>query len=181
MFRLKDVLSPPLLLITLFIFLCVAAPEAQSQDADILNKKLRISAPSFDSAPIKGWPVNVTADTLVLRDTHGNLIRIPVSAVERCEMAAGKSSHAGTGIVLGVVAGAVVGTVITSSSNDNFGSTGSKFYKVSGAAGLGVLLGAMIGASIKSDRWIEISNSSLRISHMNTFDSTIGLTLTLPF
>jgi hypothetical protein len=181
MLKLNNAFPSPLILITLIMFLCALASEVQCQVADILNKKLKITAPSFTSTPIKGWPVNVTADTLVMRDTHGLLIRIPVEAVVRCEMAAGKSSHVGTGILIGAITGAVAGTVIAANSSDNFRSKGSKFYKITGATGLGVLLGAMIGSSIESDRWIEISNSSLRITLMNALDSTFGLALALPF
>jgi hypothetical protein len=179
--KLNNAFPSPLLLISLIIFLGLAVPDLQCQQADILNKKVRITAPSFTSIPIKGWPVNVTADTLVMRDTQGHLIRIPVEAVVRCEVATGRLSHAGTGMLIGAIAGAAAGITFCAKSRDDFESSSSLIFKISGAMGLGTLLGALIGTSFKSDRWIELSTSSLQISYMNTLDSAFGLCLTVRF
>ena len=101
----------------------------------------------------------VTSDALELDDDRdGQRVSIPLPSVSRFEVSRGEGSKAVTGLLVGGLGGLAVGALLCSttdtcsivSDNDARGGV----IGISGA--VGVLLGALAGSTIRTDRWEEV-------------------------
>jgi hypothetical protein len=120
----------------------------------------------------------VDGDTLVL-DT----LRLARTAITRLEVSRGRKGHAVLGAVIGAVTLGVVGAVggAAYSQIPDYPDDVTETAALGGGAGLvlGGLIGAGVGALIKSDRWEEASFDQLHVSFMRWPGGPLGLSLRL--
>lgn len=123
------------------------------------------------------------ADTLwVGSDSGGAELAIPLVHVTQVWVVDGKRAHVRDGALLGAVAGAVVfGVVGAPGPEDCVGScgdldgVGAVLYMATGA-----LLGGVVGARIKSDRWQEVPVGRPRVS-LTPQPGGIGASVSIAF
>lgn len=119
----------------------------------------------------------------VLIVTADSTMRFALADVTRLDMLAGRRGHPWRGAGLGFLGGAIVGTAIAAGATD----TGDEWYDLIVAfgagvgAGSGLLVGAVAGAFIKTDRWEEVPLDRLRVSVVPQRDGRFGLGLSLRF
>jgi len=111
-------------------------------------------------------------------------IEIPRSALTRLEVSRGRSSKWATGLVLGLLGGALIGAAVLLTIDDPPSGLPAKDWAAVGAvlgAPPGMVLGTAIGASIRADRWEQVSLDRLRVSFAPQRDGRFGLGLSVKF
>ena len=115
-------------------------------------------------------------------------LRLPIASVTRFEVSRGRKSKTlsgmGIGAAIGVGTGAILGAIATSGEclfeSDPCPGAGA----VAGAVLLGVpglLVGTIVGALTKSDRWEEVPLDQLRVSIAPQRDGSFGLGFSVAF
>jgi hypothetical protein len=137
--------------------LAVAQPLKAQEPSIEPGARVRIKASSVFPQPIVGTLESVHDSTLVFRSGQTAPLEIRFSQIERLEVSQGKKSNAGTGALvgglIGTAVGAVVGLVFAQGTDM---PEGLPVMIGAAGAGSGVLLGALVGASDQSDRWVEV-------------------------
>jgi hypothetical protein len=161
---------------TVIALLVGAAGSAQGQDRPLSlypGSVLRITVANQPSAaPITGTLFRSDDDGLVVRHA-GDTVRVPWAEVARLEI--GRAvSHRRTGAILGAVGGLVVGATIgyaAAGDCDNegwfFSGDSCRYLVTAGLGGLGVIAGAVVGASIgnrTTQRWEDIPMPGFRVT-----------------
>ncbi|MGE5180392.1 MAG: hypothetical protein ACM3PF_15005 [Bacteroidota bacterium] len=85
--------------------------------------------------------------------------RVAVVSVTSLERSAGKHGHAWTGIGIGLLVGVGVGALIGSQYAEDDPGFGGLHIAVGaiGGGAAGMLVGGVVGASIRTERWIPVS------------------------
>ena len=114
-------------------------------------------------------------------------IEIPRSALTRLEVSRGRPSKWATGLGLGLLGGALIGAAVgltlLDHLDDELGLTAEDWAAVGAILGAptGMFFGTLIGASIRADRWEEVSRDRLRVSFAPQRDGRFGLGLSVKF
>jgi hypothetical protein len=157
-------------------WMCVAAQDAPALAA---GQRVRITSSTLG---LKRQVVTLDAvggDTLLL---GGDAVRaIPLTSVERLEVFEGRHGHPWRGAWIGGLAGVVGGipamyAICTYAACEVAGLVGGA--AAFGAAG--ALIGAGIGALIKTDKWEEVPLDGLRVS-IATRGGGVGVGVRLSF
>ena len=164
------------------------APVTQVQGQQPLSpgQRVRVTAPSLDLDKHTETFRALRGDTLVLESMW-----LPLSEVARLDMYAGRHGHPWRGAAIGGVVGGAVGFIsycvfagtISDGSDFCAGETDEVYpYRalVLGIAG-GALIGAAIGAAIKTDRWKNVPLDRLRVSLVPQRDGRLALGLAVSF
>jgi hypothetical protein len=144
--------------------LVVAATHGRAQDTDAgrLDSLIAVGGRvRVTSMAIKGRPEGIVAAlderTLTLVAFEGGLpLKVPLDSITALETSLGRKRNTGKGVAIGIASGLLLGLFLpVDASNcgyysDNFCSRGEA---VTGGLAGGALLGAGIGALVKSDRW----------------------------
>ncbi|MCH7717632.1 MAG: hypothetical protein IH876_16010 [Gemmatimonadetes bacterium] len=148
-------------------------------------------ATRIDCRTDKGTLAALTADSVVLRiGEPATQLAVSLASVKRLEVVRGRKSNAATGAGIGLVVGMVAGAVIGYASYEEcegfcmFAPAGRGETAVFGAAlfGLGgIVFGALIGASSKTDRWEEVPLDRLRVSLGPQRDGSFGFGASVRF
>lgn len=159
---------------------------AQQEPIVAPGARVRVTAPSISRDRLVGTVVEMGEDTCVLEvERRTQPVALPLASLETLEVSQGKKSKAGTGALIGLVVGAgggaALGAGICSSLSDLPGGSDD----CGGAAIAGALLfglpscglGALIGWSIKVDRWEEVQLDRLRLGRAPGRD--LGFTLSV--
>jgi hypothetical protein len=136
------------------------------------GQRIRVSASALGIAELAGTLVSLGPDTLVIAAAHRQL-EIPTSAVTRIDVSRGRKSTAGKGALIGVAGGLLVGGAIGYISCSAAVSPATCFESQEGAqlgfllmtaggGALGALTGALVGSSIRRDRWEPMDLSRVR-------------------
>ena len=130
-----------------------------------------------------GTLVKWEADTLVT-ESNGDIFALPLDSVTTLEVSAGTKSHAGAGAGIGAVIGAVGGAVVGAASctDDPFLSPGQCAFGgglLFGATG--ALLGVLVGAGTKTERWVSVPLDRFRVSVVPQRDGGFGLGASVRF
>ena len=162
---------------TLVIVTLMLAPlaTAASQKSPSLKPgdRIRVITPSASGGPFVGTLVTLEADSLVMQGSV-DARRLSLASVERVDLSRGRKSHARLGAGIGLLVGAGVGALAgCDQQNDQSDLTQGQCIVMGAAAG--ALLGAITGALVRTERWMEIPRDGLRMS----FTSDRGRTLTL--
>ena len=119
------------------------------------GSRVRVTAPSVGER-LEGYVQSVDASTLTLLSAKRSaVVTVPLSTLTRLEVPAGRRGHALVGGIVGGALGAVTVAALCSESSDCIDSAGD----VGAAAGVTAVyagVGALIGALIRSDRWIVV-------------------------
>ena len=153
------------------------------------DARVRFKAPSVSRRRITGRLINVTQDTLII-EAGRTLYQVPVSSISNLEVSALRYNK---GFKIGLGAGAVIigcTSIYTYREkkriDQSSGDTSSAYYTLGIATLVGYsagafvcLLSTLIGATIKSDKWVEVPPDRLNLSLAPT--STKGLRAALTF
>lgn len=131
-----------------------------------LGHRVRVTAPSVADRHLVGTVERWTGDSLALSAQDATVLAVPLASITRLEVSRSKRSHTAVGAVLGFIGFAGLGYVI--GSNIDCGSDCPPAQGGAIAAGIvsipGVLIGAVIGSSMKVDRWEEVPLERFRVS-----------------
>lgn len=156
--------------------------------------RLRVIAPGSLSTWLTGTFEDASLDTLRLRTSSAaSPTLVPCTSILRLESSVSEHSHAGTGRLIGFVvgAGALVATVgATGAMNDpEFAGAAVVGAAVVGGLG-GMLLGWIVGGSIKSPEWTEVPlhgdtrwippGSSVRVDASGILDPSLEWVVSSP-
>jgi hypothetical protein len=101
----------------------------------------------------------MTGDSLVMT-VNGEERRIALASVSRLEVLAGRGNHVVRGALIGIAVPLAAATMILATTDDCSGCSGLVAPQVVTAIGVGTvgvlaggLLGVILGASSRSDRW----------------------------
>ena len=135
---------------------------AQQDSALRSGARVRVTAPNVTNGQITGSLVSIRDSSLVLPDGD-----IPLASITALEVSRVTKSHAGTGALTGFVIGALGGVlIVTSFCTDDFFGPCTAGQVVGSMAVMTLpptLLGAFIGALIRTERWEEVPLSEIRI------------------
>ncbi len=114
---------------------------------------------------IRGLLLDSDREALTLRLEDGRELKVPIASLTRLEVVLEKKRNALKGLLVGAAVGLVLGSLEKThpeschSSSSQFCSRGEAIaYSVGGSA----LVGAGVGALIKSDRWTPVALEALR-------------------
>ena len=163
---------------------------------NLQNAKVRFKAPSLTKKRIVrkkrivGEVVKMIRDTLFIRE-GSTFLEVPMSSISNLEVSLGQRRNTGKGLVigLGISAGlALMALVGSSQSGDpNSGSLWAASNEAKGALSLyylGIPLTAattLIGAAIKSDKWVAVPPQRLNLSIAPTSAKGLRAALTFNF
>ena len=142
-------------LLTLVAVLLVPPP-LQADEAPPVGRgsHVRVSATSV-ARRLEGRVESIDDTTLALRSENGSMTALPLSTVTNLEVAVGRRGHARTGAAIGAGFGALSIAVLCQGEGECFQSSGDYGAAVLATATTAAC-GALIGALIKSDKWIVI-------------------------
>ena len=128
--------------------------------------RIRLKAPGVADRTIIGRLRRADQSALAVTRDDGSVVDVPRAAIQELEIARGRRSHAKKGAIIGAAAGA--GFVLAAfaaekgcDSDPRCGIYSSVFATVFGATG--ALVGAGIGAMVKTDRWVKVDPGRVRV------------------
>jgi hypothetical protein len=149
------------------------------------GQRVRVTAPTISSTHIVGVFAHMAADTLVV-ETDGRAWHFPHASLTRVDVHRGRQSNAAKGALYGSLIGAGIGAVALGSSSlcaETLEVPGGRCALI-GAGGGGVgglLLGAIVGALIKTDRWQAVPVDRLRVSFIPPGQARFALAMSVSF
>lgn len=150
--------------------------------------KLRLKAPSISRQWITGSLVGSTPEMLELQYLDG-IRRIPPSSIDELAVSAGSYRRTALGRKIGLVLAVLVPVAVPAIAGAHFGGIGALqtqadvltltyFAKVA----LPIFLGStLMGASIKSERWIEFTPRCLNLTVAPTQNRGLGAAVSFDF
>ena len=145
------------------------------------NTKVRVQASSIWKSRVVGRLVKMTPDTLVI-SRGGTFFQVPVSSISNFEVNIGQHRNTGKGMAIGLGVGAAIFWAVYASLDLDYpdSTEGLALLYVLGYISIPICaLSTLIGATIKTDKWVEVSPQSLNLSLAPT--STKGLRAALTF
>ena len=136
------------------------------------GQRVRVTAADLGIRNQAGRFEGFRGDTLVVAAAHSTMM-LPVASVTRLELSWGRESLGGKGAAVGAVGGAAIGLIIgaprVSACQEEEPRIGPGcgflfFPYIVGGALAGVVLGGIVGETIKVDRWVEVPLDRLRVS-----------------
>jgi len=147
----------------LFAHLIQSTAWAQVNNINV-GDRVKIYAPVAQTKTLFGTVNNITSAEIFLLSNDGYFI-IPLNSIRRIHVSTGKKRNTGKGALIGLSGGAFLGGMISlvtyeeCDDSEPFGcvldfSKGESFALGAAAVGLsGLVLGTVVGAIIKTDRW----------------------------
>lgn len=137
------------------VFLIPLGLRAQQDSALRSGARVRVTAPDVANGQITGSLVSLGDSSLVLPDGE-----IPLASITALEVSRGTKSHAATGALTGFVIGLLGGALaVYSFCTDSFFGPCTGGEVVGSMAVMTIpptLLGALIGALIRTEQWEEV-------------------------
>ncbi len=151
---------------------------AQATDTLRIGARLRLSVAAPAAGTMIGTFAGWQADSLLLDLGSGTLRVLPVEYINRFEVSRGKKSNAGKGAAVGLLVGAVATALLSSAfcwGHENPCQVDELFLAFARIAPLPTVLGALIGAAARSERWESIPLSQLTPETIRPRGLSIGL------
>ena len=151
--------------------------------------QVRITAPSQNLTRQRGTLLEKRADTLVVGLAVGGALTeprsrllVPFGAITQLDVSVGRKGHLPQGLLLGSVGGGSIGA-LAGTQVDCSGYEQGLCMAYLGAigAGVGAILGGVIGAAIRTERWTEVRIDRARLSIGAVSEYRLGLGLAFPF
>ncbi len=133
------------------------------------------------------------ADSLIM-ERNGNALALSLDSVTKLEVSQGQKSHTVEGAIIGLLVGGVAGAAIGYASYQECEPQGEFFSCIldfgpeqsalGGALVIGLgggVVGALIGRSIKTDRWAEVPLDRVRVSLGPQRDGRLGIGASVRF
>lgn len=155
---------PAILLAAAFLFLGAASSGAQSLYPD---QRVRITAPQLDLRRQPGRLVWLDTDSLVLAAPSRRWV-VPRHLLTQVDSSGGRGGHALIGTVAGGVVGLAVGVLLFSPNSSACEGSGNyaqncRLYR-EGTVVAGAGLGLLVGAHIRTERWMPLRLGSLQFT-----------------
>ena len=121
------------------------------------------------------------ADALVM-ESNGDTLTVPQDSMTTLEVGMGRRSQAGVGAGIGGLTGAVIGATVSLATCDGFfpphvcALVGGLVFGAGGA-----LVGAIVGANKKTERWVSVPLNRLRVSYGPLHDGRLGIGASVRF
>ena len=148
------------------------------------NAKVRVHAPVISKRRIIGevvemnrdtlilklvrmpWPQlrEITANTVMTQDGQTLLYQVPMSSISSLEVSMGRRRNTGKGLAIGLGLGLTVLIVTTRIVSPGIGAGEIVVLAGGGGAVSLCLLSTLIGASTKSEKWVEVPPQRLNLS-----------------
>ncbi|HSD30312.1 MAG TPA: hypothetical protein VLB49_00235 [Gemmatimonadales bacterium] len=147
-----------------FLFLCATGGGAQSLYRD---QWVRITAPQLDLRRQQGHLQWLDADSLVLTASSHRWV-VPRHLLTQVDSSRGRRGHALIGVVAGGVVGLAVGAILFSPNSSACEGSGNyaqncRLYRA-GIVAAGAGLGLLVGAQIRTERWVPLRLRSLQFT-----------------
>ncbi len=129
-----------------------------------------------------GTLVALRRDSLLMQlDGDTDTMRIARAAVTRIDASEGRRSHVVTGLILGAAAGGTTGYFIGKGlDNTSVCGSGCEWLVAGPLAGVGGVLGGLLGAVTRTDRWKEVTHERVRVG-VAPRDAGMGLLASIAF
>jgi hypothetical protein len=121
-----------------------------------------------------------TGDSLLLEDAHGVTRRIDLATGSRVERSAGYRRHTLLGLGLGTLVGLGTGALLYSGCTTGGEDDGFCGFYYLGAVPAGAVVGAVVGALIRTERWEAVSAPATTL-HVWPLPGRTTVALTVPF
>ncbi len=127
----------------------------------------------------------VKADSIVLSaETDQSRMAILIASVTRVRVVRGRRGHLLAGVFVGAAVGAAAGLIAispegTCTGSGNYGALCGGVVAVS--VGAGAAFGALVGALVRTERWVPVPLDQLRVSFAPQRDGRFGLGLSVQF
>jgi hypothetical protein len=169
-----------------FLALFVLAPlsDALAQAPPLEpGQRVRVTAPDLGVNRQSAVLETLRGDMLVV--VEDSTIRIPVASVTRIDVHRGRHGHpwrgAGIGFLAGAATGAVAGAILCQDGCIEWDTgavvaLGAAVFSASGA-----VVGGVVGAFIKTDKWEEVPLDRLHLSFVPEWDGRLTLGLSVSF
>ena len=161
---------------------------AKESSPVVPGARVRIKARSVSKHRLVGTVVTVGPDTLQFRSKkHAAPLAIPIASLEKLDVSTGSKGNFANGAIMGLVSGGAVGAIIGLAAGDDESgflqfSAQDKAAMAGGLlGGVGLLFGAAIGASIKSDKWESVSLERMRVDILPRQDGALALRASFRF
>ena len=162
--------------------LAVGSIVAQEQPRVQPGARVRVTAAHLPLGRQIGTLAHIDADTLIVDST-----RVAVQSVRKLEVSTARRSHWRLGAGIGFLVGASAGVIAVASSGEDVfcGELASGAQCVLLGAGflgaVGIPVGAIVGALVRTDRWQEVPLDRLSIRALPQRDGTLSLMVSLHF
>lgn len=149
-------------LATILLVAGLAIPAPVSAQTPEVGQRIRVTAPEVLTERRVGQLLWLDRDSLVLAGADAAPPErwvVPAEAITRLEVFEGRRAHAASGFLIGAGTGLAVGLIGisgdgTCSGSGNYGELCAIF--VTGTTLAGGVLGLLIGAVVRTDRWNSI-------------------------
>jgi hypothetical protein len=133
-------------------------PSPRSEESAVLRPgtkvRLWFAGPGFSA---KGNLLSVSDEAFTLVESDGQNLSFPRDTVTRVEVLQARKGHWLMGAIIGTALGAAIGAVETPGCGGNDGDCYTRGENIAyGSLGPGIV-GALVGALYKTDRWIEVT------------------------
>lgn len=145
------------------------------------NAKVRARVPSIKKRWMVGKVVKMTQDTLII-ERGRTFFQIPLSSISNLEVSIGLHRNTDKGSIFGLALGLAVLAPVAIADARGEGDEWQRFATIVTATFISLpiwVLSTLIGATIKSDKWVEVPPQRLNLSIAPT--STKGLRAALTF
>jgi hypothetical protein len=130
---------------------------------DLLDKKVKIKVSHGGRSWVTGTVTDQSAQTLKMFVGEG-VVTVPGDQIEELKISQGSGGNAGTGALIGagIVGAAGLGLGIAMAADGFFTTSNGDVVAITVfGAGAGALLGAAIGAVVKTEKWEDVPKVSL--------------------
>lgn len=139
--------------------MCSATSVAPQSLPATIGDRVRVTVVS-ERSPVVGTLVDDRADRLTLRTESQQAVDLPYASIARLEVSRGLHPHMLKGAVAGAVGGAGIGAIVGATSNDQgpraLGRGGLVALGVGMGSAGGIVIGAALGALIRTERWRDV-------------------------
>ena len=160
------------------LFLAVAPLSVgNAQDARPVEPgaRLRVTR-TADAEPVVGVLASLEGERLILDIGEGRRLTLAAGSITKLEASSGQKSNALLGLGIGAVVGAIGGVVYCKNAVCDQEAKAAAIFSLPGA-----LIGVLIGAAIKTEKWEEVPLDQLRVSFVPQRDGRFGLGLSVAF
>ena len=149
----------------------------------LFNAKVRFKAPSLSKSRIVGEVVKMNRDTVVIQGGH-TFYQVPMSSISNFEVSIGQHRNTGKGFKIGLGLGLIILVpiaLVDLNDEDNDWRGLATFVTAAYIFPSIVVLSTLMGAAIKSEKWVEVSPQRLNLSIAPTPDKGLRAALTFNF
>ena len=149
----------------------------------LFNAKVRFKAPSISQRQIIGEVIKMNRDTVVIQGGH-TFYQVPMSSISNFEVSIGQRRNAGKGFMIGLGLGLIILVpiaLVDLNDEDNDWRGLATFVTAVYIFPSIVVLSTLMGATIKSEKWVEVPPQRLNLSIAPTPDKGLRAALTFNF